>query len=58
MIVDGILVGIGLALGVLLIAAPIVVITVTARLLAHTRPAWWLHTRRAIRRARPTSDGR
>lgn len=58
MILDGILVGIGLALGVLLIAAPIAVSVVAARFLARTRPAWWLRARLAIRRARPTVDGR
>lgn len=54
MILDGLLVGIGLTLGVLAIALPATLTVKATRALARTRPAWWLRTQLAIRRARPT----
>jgi hypothetical protein len=58
MILDGILVGLGIAIGVLAIAAPVTLAVVSLRALQRTRSAWWLRARLAIRRARPTTRER
>lgn len=58
MILDGILVGLGIAIGLLAIAAPVALAIVSLRAIQRTRPAWWLRARLAMRRARPTTRGR
>lgn len=58
MILDGILLGLGLAVGIAAIATPITLAVVLGRAVARTRPAWWIRARLAIRRARPTTGRR
>lgn len=58
MILDATLVTIGMLLGTIATGLWLACIIHLARTINRTRLAWWIRSRHAIRRARPTRAGR
>lgn len=58
MILDALLITIGIMLGITAISVLAIAALIAIERITRTRLAWWLRTRWALHRARPTRTGR